>query len=530
MRQSSDSPAPGPAAVLGVSRSSSNASAAPRKVRLSDRELLARVQRVAVPDGPVDLRRLSPKRGWRRVRAGVAGGMEMQSRVLRVPTSTAPFQTRQCQVVVGGEIKARASELLSLLRAPTESESNALMRALYGSQFIYSSLLHTVPSSERGSMPSPPPRGSLHTAGGQQLMVRTVSFAHSGLFNPFKQRASTATAPSDSMTTSDSPSSSHHRQTSGAKNEQCCYVDLLTPTQEGFKLAFCSLGAAEVTAGKAPPERVIALHPISGWLTAEPKPGNPGTLQITFQAAFPGDLPGGCTSRVAQVRLLFIAKGVPRLEKVLRRRRRYHRHQRSAPGRLWQAILNPFRAIGVVGSDEEASGGTHHNWHCIACTRSFLPTLRKKWSRCDLCAYRVCAEPPCCSQERVAIYNRYVAPLLVCARCRECIDERGSPCRGSGNPLGSTGGDVRYTGVSLHFADRESELEPELELDPSDQAHDRWGTIGAPSTTRRSSGVTHRKRRTQSDPPPMLGLAFSSSGDDSSSSGAEIAPGARTKH
>ncbi|KAG6958101.1 hypothetical protein JG688_00010652 [Phytophthora aleatoria] len=396
----------------------------------------------------------------------------MQYRVLRASTSVAPTQTRQCQVVVGGEIKARTSELLSLLRAPTESESNALLRALYGSQFIYSSLLHAIPNSERGS---------IHASTGQQLMVRTVSFAHKGLSNPFKQRASTA---------SDSRSSNHRQQNSGRKNEQCCFIDLLTPTQEGFRLAFCTLDTSE--------------------------------------AAFPGNLPGGCDWRVAQARLLFIGRGICRLEKVLRRKRRFRRHQHTAPGRVWQAILNPFRAMGVVGSDEEGSGGTHHNWHCIACTRSFLPTLRKKWSRCDLCAYRICAEPPCCSQERVAIYNRYVAPLLVCARCRECIDERDSPNRSSGNPPGSAG-DVRYTGVSLRFTGRESELEPEFELDPSGQSHDRWGTIGT-STTRRSSGGVRRKRRTQSDPPPMLGLAFSSSGDDSSSSGADIAPGARTKH
>ncbi|ETL94015.1 hypothetical protein L917_07955 [Phytophthora nicotianae] len=522
MRQSSDSPAPAPA-VLGASVSSSSLSAAQRKVRLTDRELFARVQRVVVPDGSVDLHRLSSRRGWKRVRTGVTGGMSVQYRVLRC---IAPSQTRQCQVVVGGEIKARTSELLSLLRAPTESESNALLRALYGSQFIYSSLLHAIPNTERGSLPSPPQRESTHCNTGQQLMVRTVSFAHKGLFNPFKQRASTATA-SDSIT-SDSQRSSHHQQHYGRKNEQCCLIELLTPTQEGFKLAFCTLDASEVTAGKAPPERVIALHPISGWLTAEPKPGNPGTLQITFQAAFPGSLPDSCDWRVAQDRLLFIGRGICRLEKVLRRRRRHHRHQHTAPGRLWQAMLNPFRAIGVVGLDEEGSGGTHHNWHCIACTRSFFPTLRKKWSRCDLCAYRICAEPPCCSQERVAIYNRYVAPLLVCARCRECIDERENPDRGSGNPLGNSTGDARYTGISLRFTGRESELEPELELDPMGQSYDRWGTTT--TTARRSSGGVRRKRRTQSDPPPLLGLAFSSSGDDSSSSGADIAPDARSKH
>jgi len=509
MRQGSDA---APASV------SSTLSAGPRKVRLSDRELFQRVQRVAVPDGPVHLHGLSPRRGWRTVRVGVAGGMEMHFRVRR-PSP----QTRQCQVVAGGEIRAPAAELLSLLRAPSESASNALLRALYGSQFIYSSLLHAVPSTDRGSLASPP--RSLNAALGQQLMVRTASFAHKGRF-AFKPRSSTATA-SDSMT-SDSRTSMH--QSSGARNEQCCYVELLTPTQEGFKLAFCTLDPADVTAGKAPPERVLALHPLSGWLTAEPTRHNPGVLRLTFQAAFPGDAPGGCDSRVAQARLLAVAKGVCRLEKVLRRRRRYHQQQRTAPGRLWQAIMSPFRALGVAGSDDDGSGGAHHNWHCIACTRSLLPALSKTWQRCDLCAYRVCAEPPCCAHERVAIYNRYVAPLLVCARCRECIDQPGSGNRGSGNPAGSGAGDVRYTGVSLRFTDQESELEqPELELDPSlDRMHGRWGASGTPSDTRRSSGGVRMKRRAQSDPPPMLGLAFSSSGEDSSSSGAERAPGART--
>ncbi|KAG7396772.1 hypothetical protein PHYBOEH_001800 [Phytophthora boehmeriae] len=502
MRQSSDSPAPMP---FGASASSSNLSAGHRKVRLSDRELLQRVQRVAVPNGPVNLRVLSPRRGWKRVRTGTAG-MNVHYRVLR---TAAPFETQQCQVVVGGDIRAQTSELLSLLRAPTESESNGLLRAIFGSRFIYSSLLHALPSSERGSLPSPPQRNSAFAASGQQLMVRTASFTHTGILNSFRHRSSMSVG-SDSVSTLDSRRSSFHRQSATPRNEQFCYVEMLTPTAQGFKMAFTSLDAADVTAGKAPSERVIALHPISGWITAEPSPQNTDTLRLTFQAAFPGHEPGGCSARVAQARLLFFAKGVCRLEKVLRRRRR-DRH-RSTRGRLWQTLTNPFRTF----SSEESSGGTHRNWNCIACTRSFLPMLHKRWRRCDLCAYRVCAEPPCCSQERVAIYNRYVAPLLVCARCRECIDERGS-----GNPVGGVG-DVRYTGVSLRFTDRDEEAEPELELDPSVNDHDRWGT------TRRSETGVHRKRRTQSDPPPMLGLAFSSSGDDSSSSGAERVPGTTT--
>ncbi|KAE9147897.1 hypothetical protein PF006_g7475 [Phytophthora fragariae] len=126
--------------------------------------------------------------------------MSMRFRVLR----TGQTQSQQCQVVVGGDVHAQVSELVSLLRAPTENESNTLLRALYGSHFIYSSLVHAVtsPSSERDSLLSPRSRGSV-VAAGQQLM--------------------------------------------------------------------------------APPERVIALHPVSGWLTAEPKRGIPGTLQLTFQ-------------------------------------------------------------------------------------------------------------------------------------------------------------------------------------------------------------------------------------------------------
>ncbi|KAG1705713.1 hypothetical protein DVH05_003464 [Phytophthora capsici] len=483
MHQASDSPA---TAVQGASVSSSNLSSGLRKVRLNDQELLQRVQRIVVPSEAVDFHGLSARRGWKHVRSGVPSSMNMFFRSLPGVTS------QQCQVVVGGEIRAQASELLSLLRTPTESEVNSLLRALYGSRFIYSSLVHAIPSSERGSLS---PLHSSVAATGQQLMVRTVSFAHTRLSNPFKQRSSTPAPCSGSRTTSDSHSPIPHRNLL-PKNEQCCYIELLTSTPDGFNIAMCSLDSVDVMAGKAPPERVIELHPISAWFTAQATPNDPNSLRITFQASFPGEFPGGCDSRVAQDRLLFIAKGVCRLEKVLQRRRSQAQPQ-SAPGRLWQALTKPFKA-----SEDGSSEGAHHNWHCIACTRSFLPTLRKTWRRCDLCAYRVCADPPCCSQERVAIYSRYVAPLLVCARCRECIDDQ------EGHP--SSTYNVRYAGLSLRFTDHGNELEPELELDPNNR------TIGT-TNVRRSSTGSHVKRRTQSDPPPVLGFEFSSSGESNSS-------------
>ncbi|RLN59489.1 hypothetical protein BBJ28_00016236 [Nothophytophthora sp. Chile5] len=534
VRAPASASAPVPASALGASASSSAFSSGLRKVRLSDRELFQRVQRVAVPSGIVNLRGLSPRRGWKRVRSGVGGGMDVYARTLRIATSEPPYQTKQCQVVASGEMRARASELMALLRAPTESESNSVLRALFGSRFIYSSLLHALPGSERGSLPSPPPGDIIATAAaaaGQQLMVRTASFVHSGIFpvsNPFSHRSLPVESDSttDSAATRARPPSHQHQK---LKNEQMCFIELLTPTREGFKLAFCSLDPADVMAGKAPVEQVTALHPITGWLTAEPVSSDPGSLRITFQAAFPGHQPGSCTARMAKARLLFFAKGVCRLQKVLRSRRRHRHQQVTTPGRLLQAVLNPLRGLGVGGSiqlDDDA-GDTHHNWHCIACTRSFFPALRKRWRRCDLCAYRVCAEPPCCSHERVAIYNRYVAPLLVCARCRECIDERESDHRGSAGHVGGGTGDVRYTGVGLRFADRESELEPELELDPTGRNHDRWGASTMGISRASGGGASRRKRRTQSDPPAMLGLAFSSSGEDNSSSGAEPAPGGR---
>jgi hypothetical protein len=328
-QQSSDSPATA-APVLGASASSSNVSTGMRKVRLSDRELLQRVQRIAVPNEPVDLRGLTAQRGWRRV----AAGMDVRFRSRHASISTPPFQTRQCQVVGGGEVRAQAADLMALLRAPTESESNALLRSLYGSRFIYSSLVHAVVSGSAFS-----PRGNAAAPPGQQLMVRTASFAGAGDLNPFKRRSSTP-VPSRPMLPSDARLLRQQQQAQGSKNEQCCYTELLTPTQAGFKMAFCSLDEADVAAGKAPPDRVVALHPVSGWLTVQSTPASPGTLRLTFQAAFPGNVPGGCDSRVAEARLLFIAKGICQLEKVLRRRQR-QRQQRTALGRAWQS---PFES------------------------------------------------------------------------------------------------------------------------------------------------------------------------------------------
>ncbi|ETO84571.1 hypothetical protein F444_01516 [Phytophthora nicotianae P1976] len=318
-----------------------------RKVRLSDRELFERIQRIPVPNEPLNLRDLSSQHGWKHVRTGITR-TDVYMRVLHAHSTISPIQTQQCQVVTGGEMQVRVSELMALLRAPTESQSNALQRALYGPRFIYSSLLHTIANTDRGSLLSPQSRGSTMSTctSSQQLTVRTVSFVRMGLSNPFKRhsRRSSVTPASRILT--------HAHDGSGTKNEQCCYIELLTPTEEGFKLAFCSLDPAEVTAGKAPPERVTSLHPISGWLIAQPTQDNSETLRFTFQVAFTGSLPGGCGFQVAQNRLLFLAKRVRRLEKVIHRQQRRHQQRATLPGRLWDVVLMPFQATGV--SDDHA--------------------------------------------------------------------------------------------------------------------------------------------------------------------------------
>ncbi|CAI5747535.1 unnamed protein product [Peronospora destructor] len=95
-----------PASSTQLNTSVSPLNGSTRKVRLSDRELIQRVQRVAIPEGRVELGKLSSKRGWKRVRIGVTNGMKVHFRVLRA-------QSRQCQVIGGGEIRARISKLLA---------------------------------------------------------------------------------------------------------------------------------------------------------------------------------------------------------------------------------------------------------------------------------------------------------------------------------------------------------------------------------------------------------------------------------
>ncbi|KAI9910585.1 hypothetical protein PsorP6_010401 [Peronosclerospora sorghi] len=473
--------ADGPPLALS-SASSSPVASSTRKVRLSDRQLWHRVHQVAVPPAPVPLERLSSKRGWKRIRRGVPSRMRMYSRVVR-------DAAEPCQVVVGGELGAPCAELVALLRASTESESNALLRAVYGSQFIYSSLLHAIPTTER-------------PLSGPQLMVRTATFAQRGLvFRPCQQQATprgvSSLGRAQSFHAPPPRLSSPHRQ---GKNEQFCYIERLSRVSQGFQLAFCSLDTDDVCAGKAPAECVIPLHPITGWLVAVPSPRDPASLEFTFQATFRGHVPGNCHGKTALHRLTCLAKGVCRMDKILRQRRRYL-PQPTASKRLWHVVTHAFRGE----RDDDATHGRHRNWHCIACTRSLVPTWRKTWRRCDLCAYRVCDKAPCCAHERVAIYNRYVAPLVVCARCRECMDDRASAQCTHGRE--STGDDeVRYTGVSLRFAERDVELEA-AEREP--------GRDPLKSGRKKGAGARPlRKRRAHSDPPPHLSVAFSSSEDE----------------
>lgn len=414
-----------------------------RGVELSDRELLRRVRRVQVTAEFTEQddefvatrgRRPNTRRGWAFERE--LGGVAVFSRAL-----DAGRHTRA--VVATGEVRCSPQELASVLRSPSESDYNALLRGLCGRRFIYGSLVHLVSNSDRRSL--------LATADANaQLAVRSASFVHSPL--------ASLLLPSRALK---------------KKNDQVCYAEYFVPTPDGFVVRYCSLPAAELRVGTAPADHVQELHPFTGWLIAKRVNRGPDqpmqSVRLTFRATYHAqpngsnnDSSGYCSLRRARQWMDRVVRAVARIGELVQRRR------------------------GGLAADQglRDARSPHRNWHCIACTQSLVHLYKRRGRRCDLCAYNVCAES-CCSLDHVAFYNRYVAPLLVCARCQDCID----------------GKEVAHQirGVTGRIA---SDLE-------------RWDTSPTPRLARSRNG--QHRRRAQSDPPFVPTLELTSSGDERSS-------------
>jgi hypothetical protein len=357
-----------------------------RAVRVDDRELFRRARRVQRGQ---DLSRNSEdhssanlaSQGWRWRRQ--KKGFELftrQSPMLSL--SGAPLGTPMLSSLLDseflavGNVACSIGQLASPLRSPSESNYNALMHTLYGSDFIYGSLVHKATFRRRSRTRSAdaanePPVLQEADRTSSQLLVKTCSFVHTSLFDK--------------------------------KNEQMCYVELFSPTPSGgFSISACSLAGREVIAGKVrPPLRraLHQLHPFSAWFSAEPASSG---VHVMFCARFHhAESDGTCSPKVMNARLWKLAKGVCKL------------------GKLVDSLAQPLRGLNSSCMRHSAAGEPR-NSRCIVCTRNLCPIfMTRSCSRCELCSYNVCNA--CCSEQHVAVYNRHVAPLLVCARCRESL-------------------------------------------------------------------------------------------------------------
>ncbi|RLN59487.1 hypothetical protein BBJ28_00016235 [Nothophytophthora sp. Chile5] len=356
----------------GGGRVAPNAANAVRKVLVSDEELLRRVQSVQVTTDLNNALANVSLHGWKwkcdkqafsiftkgLATAGGSGVDVADAQVLAMGT------------VSGGRALER---LATLLRSPSESDFNSLMKGLFKREFIYGSLVHEVAS---------PSTSACEGFGDDSLLtVRTCAFVRSQRFS--------------------------HK-----KNEQMCFIEHFRPTKNGFAIVFTSLPQHELTAGKAKGNHVDQLCPMSGWLLVEKAPESKASVRALFHASLDptfADPNGGaqnlsfglCSVKTTVARLLRIAKGVCRLGEVLHQ----HRRMEETTRRNAEVSARPGDVVDFANS------------HCVACT-SKLDFLRRR-RRCGLCAYNACAK--CCFREPMVIYNRYAATIQFCARCRECM-------------------------------------------------------------------------------------------------------------
>ncbi|KAF4029515.1 hypothetical protein GN244_ATG18751 [Phytophthora infestans] len=368
------------AATPPSDNSSSFRSSVRRAVGVEDRELFRRTRRVQrwqdlsrSNDDHTSANLASQGWKWRRHKKGFEL-YTRESSMLSVSGAPVGSQTLSSlldsEILAVGNVACSISQLASPLRSPSESSYNSFMRTLYGSDFIYGSLVHQAifrrKSRANSNNAAQPTKDRTN-----QLLVKTCAFVHTSLFDK--------------------------------KNEQLCYAELFSPTSSGgFNISTCSLAAREVITGKVrPPLRraLHQLHPLSTSLSAEPATSG---VQVVFRARFHrSQSDESCSAKVMNARLWKFAMGMCELGKL---------------------VDTAQRAQGLSSScmNHTIAGGPR-NSRCIVCTRTmFHIFMMRSCCRCELCSYNVCHA--CCSSQRVAIYNRHVAPLLVCARCHESLD------------------------------------------------------------------------------------------------------------
>ncbi|GMF25546.1 unnamed protein product [Phytophthora lilii] len=354
-----------------------------RKVIVDDEELLFRV-RNATPAVALKRALTDPADSWDAikstpcVRLGPArsgdDSFELSSRA----------NGEGYEVLSVGSIACSPQELVSVLCPRDENDYNAAMKGLYGSQFIYGSVVQVLDGKQsQGAMPD-----------GHQLAVRTGCFARSSML---------------------------------ARNEQWCFLEYFQPTSDavtnsisspdtsqGFSVALLSLPEREIAVGKANGSRVDQLDGITALLVVDTVPNilsdesgeNATKLRVIFHALYSGNDEAAAkqaSAKMTRSRLLALAEGVPRLPAVVRRRR------------LGNQVFAQ-QSVNVPMPKAEAQ-----NSRCISCTKGLrLSTFVRCARRCQLCAYNVCTS--CWTRENVETNNGRVEQMGVCKRCLEWVD------------------------------------------------------------------------------------------------------------
>uniref|UniRef100_K3WQX0 GAF domain-containing protein n=1 Tax=Globisporangium ultimum (strain ATCC 200006 / CBS 805.95 / DAOM BR144) TaxID=431595 RepID=K3WQX0_GLOUD len=326
------------------------------KVYVSDQELRTRGQEVNTQLDFDSLTNLSlSKWVWKEYRK--------EFTLFTADTNATGNNRQPPEVLAAGDINCSIEEVISLLCSVSEADYNASMKALHKNQFIYGSLVHTVPLPHEQDPEKPAVTPPINN----YVAVKTGTFVRSSVFS---------------------------------RNEEWCFLETFerSPNGDSIVLSQRSMNASEIGTGRATHTRVDQLCDISTAFIVERIPRT-RSVRLVFHGKFDGDLrressKGTATVKMTKARLLTLAKGVARIPEVVRRRR-----------------------LGFQKLADHAAFPAK-NMRCICCTKSLHFSLKKK--RCHLCAYNVCDK--CCSQEKMETYGGRTTSVLMCTRCLECVD------------------------------------------------------------------------------------------------------------
>uniref|UniRef100_M4B9H8 GAF domain-containing protein n=1 Tax=Hyaloperonospora arabidopsidis (strain Emoy2) TaxID=559515 RepID=M4B9H8_HYAAE len=368
-----------------------------RKVLISDEELLGRIHQsestLALKTALSD-----PVSSWDSSRHLSCIGLSATARRETFELSSRMKQNggkgaTPFEVLTVGCIACSPQELVSVLYPHNENDYNVTMKAVYGRQFIYGSIVQKLNTkASKALIPA-----------SHHLSVKTGCFARSRMLG---------------------------------RNEQWCFLDYFQPTTlgtsprssplsspitestpPGFSISRVSLSKHELAAGKAVEGRVDQLDHISTLLVVDTVPavskdvsdGNSTKLRVMFYAASNGrqhsstSTASSASDKVTRARLVALAKGIPRLPAVVRRRR---------------LGVQVFASQSVVDLQPATK---RQNARCISCTKGIrLSAFMQNARRCQLCAYNVCKA--CWSRENIETTNGCLVALGVCNRCLEWVD------------------------------------------------------------------------------------------------------------